>query len=492
MKILQISTTDAQGGAARACYRLARGLRNVGENCELLVRFKTTDDDFIHAISGRAAERAKNSRFPFSGVIQEYYINQHRTEMSNTIFSLSCTGRDITDMTVVQDADIINLHWIVDFQSPASINKILTLKKPVVWTMHDQWPFTGGCHYTAGCDKFRMDCFRCPQLAEDKFELAAAILKDKLDYFKGTSLTIVSPSRWLAECAKESTVFRSQRIETIPNSLETDVFFPVPKTTARNNLGLKTDGLVLLFASENGNEKRKGFYELLLALRSCMASKAFSQLVHDKKISVLCFGHPARELAATGIHVVPLGYLTHDEQIRDAYSAADIFILPSLEDNLPNTMLESMSCGTPVIAFNIGGMPDVIINELTGIIVPFGDTNALGNAILSLTFDQERREQIGRNCRKLMVERYSLAAQARSYMQLYRDIQKDRMNSRPRSVNLSDKAVRSDTVHIDTTLGPHLNKIYVQILFMSLVRSIGPKIMRVLRKVKIILRSMHT
>ena len=467
MKILQISTSDVTGGAAIACHRLTKGLRRAGEVCDMLVRFKTTSEDHIHSIWSDATHDPWQQHFPLFDIVRDYYINNQRTEMSNTLFSLSYSGYDLSDLDLVRKADVINLHWVVDFQSPQTIAKIAALGKPIIWTLHDQWPFTGGCHYSAGCTKYRSDCSSCPQLSGDVFNVTSALVKDKAYFFKNTPITIVTPSLWLSECARESAVFRTHRIETIPNSLDTDIFNPIEKETARKNLGLQAKGLILLFGSENGNEKRKGFKELLSAIRTCMESKEFSQMARDREIIVICFGQPARELETSGIKVIPLGILQTDDQLRNAYCAADIFILPSLDDNLPNTMLESMSCGTPVISFNVGGMPDVIINDQTGLTVPANDTKALGNAIVSLCRDSKKRVFMSHNCRTKMVDHYSLEVQARNYLALYSDLQKSSPPFRRNTSNMQDIFTGTNVVRVDTSVGPHFDEKYAHMIFKS-------------------------
>jgi glycosyltransferase involved in cell wall biosynthesis len=498
MKILQISTSDLQGGAARACNRLALGLRNLNENCDVLVMQRTSDHNFINKVNIKQDEFTSN--IPISNYIQDNYINKQRTDVSNTLFSLSCSGYDLTSLDLVRTADIINLHWVVGFQSPRTIARLASLGKPVVWTLHDQWPFTGGCHYSAGCTKYQSDCSSCPQLLDDSAGLVSSLLKDKMHYFEKAHMTIVAPSHWLAACARESTIFHRHRVETISNSLETDIFSPFDKETARNKLGLHKEGLILLFGSENGSEKRKGFKELLSAMQLCMESDNFAGLVRDRKLSVICFGHPAKELESSGLRVIPLGFLDTDENIRNAYCAADIFILPSLEDNLPNTMLESMSCGIPVIAFNTGGMPDAIINGHTGLIVPSGDTRALGNAILSLTFDRLKRERMGQNCRTAAVEKYSLATQAGRYLKLYDELRHLCVVDNQCSRNRCGRPGEHDIAVIETTPGPYLDEIHNRILFKSFILSLKTRefigtdrisvVHRIMRSIKALLEAM--
>ena len=422
MKIVQIGTSDISGGASRAAFRLHKGMIQAGHDCLSLVRYKDSSDDSVFCVSQRLPGKEEEAGLFFSEAVQGHYINSHRTDISNTMFSLPCPGYDVSHLPVVKEADIINLHWVACFQSPLTLRRLFALGKPVVWTLHDQWAFTGGCHYSAGCDKFRNDCSSCPQLVEDPFGLPAAALKDKVELFKDANLVIVTPSRWMAECARQSMLFKDLRVEVIPNSLETDVFRPHRKDEAKESLGIAPDTVTILFGGEDGNEKRKGFQKFISAIRQCLEKTEFQALVKGGKVMAICFGRPSHEMETMGMPVLPLGYLDSDEKISKAYSGADIFILPSLEDNLPNTMLESMSCGTPVVAFEIGGIPDVIETGVTGRLVPPGNKDRMAEELISLIKDPDRREAMGRNCRQLMVKEYSLEVQALRYEALYNEL----------------------------------------------------------------------
>jgi glycosyltransferase involved in cell wall biosynthesis len=480
MKIVQINTNDIRGGAARAAYRLHRGLLQIGEDCRMLVKRKDSTDDSVFVVTPKNSAEKFDQEFFLSAAIQGHYINSHRTDISNTIFSLPYPGYDLSVLPLVQAADIVNLHWVAYYQSPLTLHKLFALGKPVVWTLHDQWAFTGGCHYAAGCEKYRQDCVACPQLADDPFDLPAAVLRDKIEFFRGSNLTIATPSRWLAACARESRLFKDLRVEVIPYSLDTDVFSPLPKAEAKEGLGLAAEIVTLLFVAHVGNEKRKGFQELMAAIQYCLAEPEFQSLVKSNKIRILCIGHPNDGLEAVGIPVVSLGYLDSDQGIRAAYSAADLFILPSLEDNLPNTMLESMSCGTPVVAFDVGGIPDVVVDGVTGRLAPVGDVRKLAEAILSLVFNPERREEMGQNCRKVMVEGYSLAVQAQRYLELYRELHQEHKLSaqvapqdsaaelEQTEVPVAASAVKALPVYLETAVGPHFQDISDQVLFKAL------------------------
>ncbi len=478
MKIIQISTYDIRGGAAIAAYRLNRGLRQIGQDCRMLVRHKESSDNSIHFVTPPKSDEQSDEQFLLEVPIQEHYIDSHRTDISNTIFSLPYPGYDLSNLPLVQSSDVLNLHWVARYQSLLTLNRLFSLNKPVVWTLHDQWAFTGGCHYGAGCGKYAADCMECPQLDDDPYNLPAAILRDKREFFKGADLTIVTPSRWMAECARESRLFKDLRVDVIPNSLETDLYTPLPKTEAKGKMGLGGDTVTLLFGGEDGNERRKGFKELVAVIQYCLKDGAFQGLLEDGKIRLICFGHPNDEIETLGIPVNPLGYLDSDEKIRDAYAGADIFILPSLEDNLPNTILEAMSCGTPVVAFETGGIPDMVASGITGQIVPLGDPVKMGEALLSLIFNPDKRKVMGKACRKKIEKEYALDVQAGAYLELYEELARNNKRSKVALSALNQEGSREAapaggqkeilSAPIEPGVGTQFNAIYGKVLFKAL------------------------
>jgi glycosyltransferase involved in cell wall biosynthesis len=432
MRILQVSNSDIQGGAARAAYRLHRGLIAVQQESIMVTLNRQSQDQSVIQVSQPPRS------IPLS-TIQKCYINQNRTPLSNTSFSLSYPGADLANN--LNDIDVINLHWVAYFQSPITIHHLLR-QKPVVWTLHDMWAFTGGCHYSAGCSQYQQSCADCPQLQADPYSLTSAMLEDKLDLLQG--LVIVAPSKWLADCARRSRVFQQHRIEVIPYGLDTDVFTPIDKAAAKRELGIDAGAIALLIGADDGNEQRKGFAELLEALQLCSQDPQFESLLAAQKFQLLCFGIPNAQLTELNLPLHSFGKIDSDEHLRKIYAAADLFVLPSLEDNFPNTMLEAMSCGTPVVAFAVGGIIDGVTDE-TGRTV--GDIAEMAGAIVEILLADELRQRMGEAGRRRMVEQYGLTRQADRYVELYEELRENsgtkRVQTEQREENEMGKAFRN-------------------------------------------------
>ncbi|MCG8571196.1 MAG: glycosyltransferase, partial [Spirochaetes bacterium] len=423
-----VNTYAVVGGAAIAAYRLHKGFEELNHHSVMISRKKITNHTGIEPI--RLQKSVANFELEMINDIQNKWINLNRTDLTNSLFSLNYPGFDISELKTIRESDIINMHWVSYFQSPDSICKLLDTGKPLVWTLHDQWPFTGGCHYTSGCKGFEDNCINCPQLKNNQYQIAYHTLNRKIELFKNRNITIVTPSKWLANEARKSALFKDKRIEVIPNSLNTNVFVPMDKKEAKRTIGLGNKTITLLFGAQTTKEKRKGVHILVNAIEICKKNSFFQNLVSEKKVRILCFGHAGDELNQLDIPVSSLGFQGDEKRLSELYSAADIFILPSLEDNLPNTMLESMASGTPVIAFATGGMPDLIVNGQTGFLVEPFSAAALAQFILELMINHNLRNQMNNNCRKLILEKFQLKNQAENYIQLFKELLSNSNNSK--------------------------------------------------------------
>jgi glycosyltransferase involved in cell wall biosynthesis len=416
MNVTLLSRSDINGGAAIASYRLLRGMRAIGHDARMIVREKLSSDPDVIPVSNETGAFRKL----LNGLdeIERRMIRENRSDISNTLFSLPYPGYDVSATDPIRCADIINLHFVRGLQSIETIGTLTATGKPIVWTLHDQNPFTGGCHYSAGCEKYRDDCGNCPQLTDDNFNLPRHVMKNKLrNWHRG--LTIVAPSEWMAGCARESAVFGNCEIITIPNGLETDVFKPIPKAEAKIESGIDPGSTTLLFGSMALNIKRKGFDHFISAIKLCMTDHIFYQKVLDGTIRLLTYGHFNKEMNQLDFPILSFGSIDNPHDLARLYSASDMFILPSLEDNLPNTMLESMACGTPVIGYDTGGIPDVIKHGETGYLVRAGDPEDLARWIMKSIADRDTLKSMGLKCSPYIRKYHTLAVQAENYSRLF-------------------------------------------------------------------------
>ena len=418
MKIVHIATSDMQGGAARAAFRLHRGLAALGESSSMVVKHKLSQDEQVTRI--QTADDPPSRKFSRQiNQIQKFCINQRRTAASNTAFSLPAPGCDLSLHPQARAADILQLHWVTELLSPPAIARLCALGRPVFWTLHDQRAFTGGCHYSGACYNYRNACAHCPQLSGDELGLADAALRESLEALPAEGLVVICPSRWMADCARRSALFARAKVLVVPNGIDINLFRFRPKLEARQQLGLPAEGVNFVFGADIFEEKRKGFALLLEAFRLAFNDPAFRASPAARQVRLLCFGDAGRELDQFMVPVNCFGHLQDDEQLARIYAAGDAFLLPSLEDNLPNTMLESMCCGTPVIGFDIGGLPDVIVPHETGLLVPAGDCEQLAEAIKTFACDAVARQRMSETCHRTVPHRFSIEIQARRYLDLY-------------------------------------------------------------------------
>lgn len=417
MRIVHLSTTDLAGGAARAAWRLHQALLRAGEDSQMLVRRKTSTSPTVHP----APEKQDDASL-WAYILQSRCLDRNRTPLSNTWFSLGWPGQDLSHHDLLREADILHLHWVSDFQSPASLARLQLLGKPLVWTLHDQRAFTGGCHFSAGCDGYRRECTACPQLASDPCGLPAANLRAQQALWSPASFTLVCPSRWMADCARRSALFSSSRIEVIPYGIEPALFRDLPQEQARAALGLPPEGFNLLFGSDYGGERRKGWSEVAAALELCAQAPLGRQLLRQHRLRLLCFGRPHQRLDQLPIPVHSFGLVHLDETLNRIYAAADLFLMPSTEDNLPNTVLEAMCSGTPVAAFSIGGVPDMVVEGATGRMTARVDPAELARVILSLLDEPARLQEMRPRCRARVLEHFTAERQAARCRALYREL----------------------------------------------------------------------
>ncbi len=334
-----------------------------------------------------------------------------------TMFTLPRQARLTPREPSVLGGQILHLHWTTRLLDWPSFFASVPDELPIVWTLHDLNPMTGGCHYAGGCDAFESGCGNCPQLrGRGPRDLSWRMYRIKQAALQGKNLHLVAPSRWLAELAGRSPLLSTARsLQVIPYGMPVELLAPVDRRTARQALGLPEHVGVIGFGADyfGIQNRRKGFPELMRALQ-CLAG--------DSPLVCLAFGHGEVPASHGNVTYRSLGYLHEPRELATVYSAADVYVLPSLEDNLPITGLEAMSCGTPIVAFATGGIPEYVRPGETGWLAPTGDSAQLAQGLQWMLAHPVERERMGRAARDLTLREFHHARQAQKYVELYHSL----------------------------------------------------------------------
>jgi glycosyltransferase involved in cell wall biosynthesis len=406
MKVVLLNTFSGGGGAAIAAARLQEALLAKGievsrlcvdeNNAEKkVVKVGNEWTRWLHFFKERLAfrphEKNKSVRYQFSPAV---------------------AGNELASHPLIKAADIVHLHWIN--QGFLSIEELGRIKKPVVWTLHDMWPFTGGCHYSGDCTAYTMECGQCPFLAKPSArDLSFKVWARKASLLP-PNLTIVGCSQWMAQLAGKSSLFRYRRIAAIPNPIDLNQYKVIPQAEARKALGLPIEGTAILFAAAAKSDPRKGFRFIEQALESLSKE---GKLKEDTYLVSL--GKGAQE-EIQGIKHFALGRLQDTETINRFYASGDALIVPSLEDNLPNTIMEALASGTPVIGFKTGGIPEMILDNETGWLIDKEDVNGLASSIDLL--QRVELKPFREKARQFCETHYEASKVATKYLELFQEL----------------------------------------------------------------------
>lgn len=415
MKCLLISTFEQRGGAARSAHRLYRGLNHLGVDIRMLVQYKESADSNVVGPRGLLACLGAEMR-PYLDALPLFC---YRSRLSPP-WSLAWLPNNIDAEVASYAPDIIHLHGVGHGFLP--LNAISRLNKPLIWTLHDSWTFTGGCHLPGDCERYTGRCGWCPQLnARHERDLSRWGWSRKAAIWEQLDVTFVTPSHWLASRAASSSLLGSKRIKVIPNGIDVTCFTPGNRGSCRTALGLPQDEIVLLYgASAFTKDANKGFQLLQDSL------KLVNERLPKMKLMLALFGDPNyRETELQGIQVRSYGHVSSEEQLVMLYGAANIFILPSLQENLPNTVMESMACGTPCVAFDVGGVRDLVSHCENGFVANAADENELSEGIIWMLADDDRRARMGSQARKAIEDGFSLTEVANRHLSHYGDILSD-------------------------------------------------------------------
>lgn len=410
MKIVHIGTADNRGGAARAAFQLHEGLLRDGHDSRMLVGQKFEERPEIERIGfsknliGRAGTRFVLEFETLTGL--QYLTTPWRKRFLRHPFT--------------RNADIIQLHNLHgNFFSPLVLPE-LSQMAPLVWTLHDAWPLTGHCTYNYDCDRWQIGCGHCPNLEEHPrivLDTTALLWRTKKRIYERSNITVVAPSKWLAAMARESPLLGRFAVHHIPYGLDLDKIKPVDRPKARQELGIPTGAVVLMIVVMPGGARKGAEY----------FARALPQMDLSAKPWILVAG--SRGLLGTvpeNFRLLELGYLESSNDMLKCYSAADIFVLPTLADNLPVSLLEANACGTPAVAFDVGGVPDIVRHMETGYLARHKDASDLAKGLDVLVGNSNLRNQMRSKVRRLIESEYAAAIQVHRYEELYRTLHEKR------------------------------------------------------------------
>lgn len=395
MKVVHISTTDS-GGAYRAAARISQSMAVYGAESEVLIRTKIYDDtpgvEIFTNLFQKLYSKAKNgiNLLMSKGEVISDYI-----------------GTDITKHPLVKEADAVVLHWVNSFVSYGIVERLQELHKPIIWVMHDMWLFTGGCHVDQYCGGYEHQCGNCPLIKSGKQnDISRKNFLRKMKMFDKSRIVLSGPSSWIVNQAAKSKITGSQRIVRIPNPIDIEVYRPISNTKElRDKYGISQEKKVILYGAVNATaDKNKGYLFLVEALKK----------IDRNKYVLVVFGNRDEDSSIEKIiDTVFMGYIKDEQTLIELYNLADVFVAPSHQENYPNSVVEASACGTPVTAFQIGGIPDIVIHKESGYLAPYGNTEELAAGIQLCAGQKEKmgmaaREKITKtNSYEIIGEKYT-------------------------------------------------------------------------------------
>lgn len=371
LKVVHLSQTDGGAGAGRAAYRIHRALLDIGVDSSMIVGDQRTADGTVFQASNGRLARTKARLCAYL----EAKLARRLTRPDVGLFSPAGFGyfspaRD----SRVRSADVVCLYWINGgFIRPEDLTEF---SQPLVWRLSDVWPFSGGCHYPDKCEQFVERCGECPQLEKrDPDDRSRRLWERKAQSWRNLDLTVVAPSQWIAGLAVKSSLFRDQRIEVIATGVDTALFRPRDRMMTRAGLGLPRDRKIIVYGAAGATtDKRKGWNEFVRAI-TLVTQQGRGQDWH-----IAVFGADA--VPALPLPVTVLGTISDEDQLAQLFACADVVVVPSIEDNLPQVALEALASGAPVIAFRIGGLPDAIIHRENGWLAKLGDISGFAEGLI--------------------------------------------------------------------------------------------------------------
>lgn len=421
MKVTLINTSDAGGGAPAACMRLLKALEQKQVNVWMLVQEKKTGEPRVTSVSVGFFGKM-SARFNFFYERLPFIWFKARSREVRFAFSPANAGTDISRQAIVSDADVLHLHWTnAGFLSINNIERLLQTGKPIVWTLHDMWTFTGGCHYAGDCDHFTAKCGNCWMLrdpGEDDLSHSGWLKKAGM-YKAAKNIVFVTCSNWLAGVAKTSSLLKDFRIEAIPNPIDTTIFSPGDKLKAREKWNIDPNQKIILFGAANILDRRKGITHLVEALNEL--KEKYPDL---SDVGTVIFGkNKSFDTNLLPFKVYEMNIISSQQDMALLYNLADVYVTPAIEDNLPNTVMEALACGTPVVAFNTGGIPDMVDHLQNGYLAEFKSKRDFAAGI-HYVLTSDKKNELSANARKKVLDNFTNDIVAEKYIAVYQSILK--------------------------------------------------------------------
>jgi glycosyltransferase involved in cell wall biosynthesis len=409
MKILIVSSSDISGGAARASYRLHKALLQNDIDSTMLVQDKSSDDFTVIGASTKVKMALSKIRPTLDMLPVLLYKNRSKILFSPSMLPFSTIVKQINKI----NPDIVHLHWICG--GMIKLEDLPKIKAPIVWSLHDNWAFTGGCHIMWECDKYMDMCGACPRLGSNKeSDLSRRVFARKEKTFsKIKNLTIVGLSRWIYEASKKSRLLKDKKHINLPNPIDTTLYKPFDKEKARELWNLPKDKKLILFGAMSAtSDINKGFKELHEALNKLT--------IEDAELVIFGSSKP-QNVPKFPFKVHYLGHTHDDVSLVTLYSSVDIMIVPSLQESFGQIASEAMACATPVVAFNTTGLKDIIEHKKNGYLAKTFETDDLAKGI-EWILEAPNYSKLCQNAREKVLREFDSKVVAEKYILLYKEI----------------------------------------------------------------------
>lgn len=424
MRVVHFNSVDC-GGAGNSALRLIMSMDKYDIKSQLIVGYKTTKYNFV-------IQYSKNNFEKILSRIQRYlkkiYFKLRYVNRENVPFSFGLFGVNAKKIDCIYSADIIHLHWINDdFISLNDLAYLCKLNKIIIWTVHDSWAFTGGCHVRYGCDKFICECGECPMLhSKNAKDITWLTLKRKQRKLKNNNIIFIVPSKWMMNSITKSSLFKNNKCYHIPNAINENIYKEIGEERVEKILDYTKDKKLyhILFGASSTKIPFKGFSYLIEMLE--IIDKNDSQLKENLIIHFIGEENDNNDIL-NRFHTKFWGYISDENEMAALYNLADIYVYPSIDDNLPNMVMESMACGTPVVAFNTGGIPEMVEHKYNGYIATQKDSSSLLDGIYWIINNNDNNI-LGDRCRKKVMNKYSQKVISELYYDIYKEVKEKKEN----------------------------------------------------------------